>query len=1078
MNIQKRRLNFFVFYLFVLCYSLNQLQLPVFAHAGEENRSATVAEQCAIDGSDPICEKIEANPHLGDDLVDMTAEEEAALIERAEREKIGQNPDQNGRNVLGSEHLIGRWEGPYNWPVIGVFASLLPNGKVLAFDSVGDNPTESYTNQTFTRATIWDPTNNTHTSVNANTGYNLFCSGFATLPDGRLFVAGGNKNTALDGINKTHIFNYLTNSWSLEGTMRYERWYPAVTPLNNGEMLITGGGPAISEVRQTNATLRVLSNASQSLWANRDYPWLQVAPNGKVAYLGPNKQLGYLTADGNGSWQSTISRDALYRNYGSYAMYDVGKVLVAGGDYSTNSAVVVNLNNSSVANTSNMAYRRRQHNLTVLADGTVLATGGLSSSAGLVDSANAVYVPELWNPATGQWTQMAGMARARMYHSTALLLPDGRILSAGGGICGDCQTYGYIQKNAEIYSPPYLYKKDGSGQLATRPIIDNAPATLGYNRPFTLLTAQASTITKISLIRIGSVTHSGNMEQRYLPLSFTVGNRSLNVTSPANSSVAPPGYYMIFLIDNQGVPSVSKIVQLRELPDNQLPVAQLTATPTSGMAPLAVAFDGSTSYDLDGAIVTYQWEFGDGTTATGATASHSYQAGNYTVRLTVTSSDGGTATTTQNIVVNSNAPLLTMGVSLQPSRSTIPPSGGYVDYGVVVQNTSSADSWQYPIQTVKYSDNLAGELAPNPFSYETNCFWWLPTLWPSQSWPCSYNILITATTNRTVTVNAIAANGAITLQQAGSATVNVAEGSGVATATWWRNNPDQIASLIRPIDTNNDGTADLTGVLIGDWNLNGRCDIYEIWWTKKCVVLTAAQIQTVFNTPINGDERLTLFQSLLATWLNIASGNDYLCATMDTPVNLALIWLYDYAPQGNPLDGGTAVATNSQIWNDFSWDHYWMASYNENGGTNCAIDRDTGRRTTVARSADAEFDFFAPPPFVATVDPVLVAGYNAVLANNPSLRDETLGLYRETIGLVMRDGIVSADYLTRLHTTFDRILPVSKLSIAYKLKLLWVDLNVDQYEGQSARQAWSKLGVKDSAETSMTPRIFLPLILR
>src|SRR6185312_8487173 len=147
------------------------------------------------------------------------------------------------------------------------------------------------------------------------------------------------------------------------------------------------------------------------------------------------------------------------------------------GGSSTKDSRVVDFSGPTpqVSTTAPMAFGRRQHNLTVLADGSVLATGGNSSGASLVDLNNGVYPAEQWDPATGQWRTLAAMQVTRQYHSTALLLPDGRVLSSGGGICGTCDTVGYLGKNAEIFSPPYLFKKDGSGNLAPRPQISSAP---------------------------------------------------------------------------------------------------------------------------------------------------------------------------------------------------------------------------------------------------------------------------------------------------------------------------------------------------------------------------------------------------------------------------------------------------------------------------------------------------------------------------------------------------------------------------------------------------------------------------
>ena len=143
-----------------------------------------------------------------------------------------------------------------------------------------------------------------------------------------------------------------------------------------------------------------------------------------------------------------------------------------------------------------MANGRRQHNLTVLADGSVLATGGNSSGAGLVDLANGVYAAERWNPATGAWTTLAAESVTRQYHSTALLLADGRVLSSGGGICGTCDQVRYLAKNAQVFTPPYLFRTDGSGELAARPQIAAAPAAASYGLPFQIDTAQAASIAR------------------------------------------------------------------------------------------------------------------------------------------------------------------------------------------------------------------------------------------------------------------------------------------------------------------------------------------------------------------------------------------------------------------------------------------------------------------------------------------------------------------------------------------------------------------------------------------------------
>ncbi len=582
---------------------------------GEAGSSVFLAEAVAPTGDTE-------SPHIQIDVIPTLAEERA-LLAQAEARQLGHNQafDTAQRQAAVDSHVTGQWGPVQNWPVIPVFTSLLHDGRVLAFDSVGDGPTEDYPMHNFTRATVWDPAAGSFLDVRVNTGFNIFCAGFATLINGELFVAGGNANADLDGIVATHTFTPDTNRWTNTDNMNYARWYPSVTPLANGEMLITGGGPAVSEVRETDGRIRQLTSGARNYWADRNYPWLQAAPNGDVAFLGPSNQVGYVSTDGTGDWRSILTRDSVYRSYGSYAMYDIGRVLIAGGGkessaHSQRSSLVVDLNTDSRSTTGSMANRRRQHNLTVLPDGKVLATGGIASNANLVDLNNAVYAAELWDPSTGQWQTLAAESRARQYHSTALLLPDATVLSAGGGVCGDCQRTGYIQKNGQIFSPPYLFKQDGSGERAPRPQIDSAPGTVNHGSSFVLTTGQAQQIDQVTLVRTGSATHGQNMEQRRVPLTFSRESGRLRVNAPANANIAPPGHYMLFIIDDDGVPSVADMVQViegstvegritgRAVTGAGDPVADVAvdlfnADRTSWLGGTVTAADGTFTFDAD-----------------------------------------------------------------------------------------------------------------------------------------------------------------------------------------------------------------------------------------------------------------------------------------------------------------------------------------------------------------------------------------------------------------------------------------------------------------------------------------------
>src|SRR5215470_1972129 len=252
--------------------------------------------------------------HEAEDAVTLTAGQERALDAHTLAVSARSRP--LGAAVVGGPQDVGVWGPVVNWPVVGVHVALLPNGKVLAYDSIGDNATETYPVQDHTRATVWDPATGAQTPVDVDTGFNIFCSGLAHLVDGRMFFAGGNKDQQLNGIVQTHLFDPVTNLWSLGPNMAAGRWYPTVTPLSNGEMLITSGRVDTPEVRTVSGTLRALTSAVLSLPL---YPWIDVAPNGRAFYSGPDQTLRALNTSGTGAWQAFQQRDTINRDYGGHA---------------------------------------------------------------------------------------------------------------------------------------------------------------------------------------------------------------------------------------------------------------------------------------------------------------------------------------------------------------------------------------------------------------------------------------------------------------------------------------------------------------------------------------------------------------------------------------------------------------------------------------------------------------------------------------------------------------------------------------------------------------------------------------
>jgi hypothetical protein len=362
-----------------------------------------------------------------------------------------------------------------------------------------------------------------------------------------------------------------------------------------------------------------------------------------------------------------------------------------------------------------MAFGRRQHNLTVLADGSVLATGGNSSGANLVDLNHGVYAAELWNPATGQWKTLAAMQVTRQYHSTALLLPDGRVLSAGGGICGTCDQVGYLAKNAEIFSPPYLFQADGTP--APRPVIDSAPSVIGYNGALDIGTASPAAITKVALIRLGAVTHSDNMEQRYVPLAFTAGASSLTATGPANANIAPPGLYMLVIVDANGVPSVARMISVHGSAAPDVALSQ----PANGATFAAPANIGlaATASDADGTVTKV--EFFNEATKLGedATAPYSYAwngvgAGTYTVTARATDDSGQTvasAPATVTVTATTNTP--------PTAAITYPADGATFAWKPTITVTATASDPDGQVTRVEFRDGttVLGQDTTAPYSY-------------------------------------------------------------------------------------------------------------------------------------------------------------------------------------------------------------------------------------------------------------------------------------------------------------------------------------------------------------------------
>jgi hypothetical protein len=555
----------------------------------------------------------------------------------------------------------GQFGSLQTWPIVAVHSAVLDDGKVLVWDG-WQSPQPTH---------VYDPATGTFTTATPTDS--LFCSGLAKLPDGRVLVAGGYgaSSNGMLGIADTNIFNPATNTWTREADMHLKRWYPDLTELPDGRYVALSGNSSDAntwsdtpEVYDPTAnTWTLLSGISTPQVHEEEYPFSYLAPNGKIFTIGPEEDVSYWL-DAAASTPSWTSVGASGLKNGSAVMYRPGKILYSGGAASvqtTSSSVTAAATIDLTAATPTwqaaapMHYPRIYHTLTTLADGRVLAVGGESTSDQSVVTTGTLPA-EIWDPATNQWTTIDSIAAARNYHSTAVLLPDGRVLIAGGGHPTGVSDPG--QFNAQIYSPSYLF--DGA-----RPTITAGPGSATYGGTMTVTTPDAASISAVNLVSFGSDTHQSDMDQHFVPLSFTAGSGTLSVQAPASGAITPPGDYMLFIVNKAGVPSVAATVHVSaSAPTVPGTPTAVTATPGSSSATVswsAPAANGGaqiTSYTVtpyaNGSALTPTTVTGNPPAST-TTISGLTNGTSYTFTVAASNSAGaGPASAPSNAVVPTN----------------------------------------------------------------------------------------------------------------------------------------------------------------------------------------------------------------------------------------------------------------------------------------------------------------------------------------------------------------------------------------------------------------------------------------
>jgi fibronectin type 3 domain-containing protein len=589
--------------------------------------------------------------------------------------------------TLAQSNVQGQWQTLVTLsPINPVHMALMHNGKVLIVSGSGNDPTVTYF-----QGGVWDPA--TDTATTQPVGWDMFCNGMVVLPDGRPFVLGGTINyNPFQGSSRTSAYDPATGNFVDLQHMAHGRWYPTGTVLSDGRVMVFSG---LTETGGTNNAVEIYTVGSG--WGAQSfapftpplYPRLHVLPNGKVFYSGSTSQSW--TFDPTAlSWTPGPSTNyGNTRTYGTSVLlplmpannYAPKIIIMGGGTNATATTELIDLSASSPkwVYGPSMVQPRVEMNATMLPNGTILTSGGSSVDE---DGTTASLKAEIYDPVANSFSSAGSNVYARLYHSNSILLPDATVLLTGSN-----PVRGTYEQHMELYSPPYLFNSNGS--LATRPAITGVtPGVIGYGNAFQVQTPDAANITSAVLIRAGAVTHAFDMDQRLIGLNFTAGSGVLNVTAPRNGNIAPPGYYLLFILNSSGVPSVAQFVQLSATPTDQAPTATITSPASNASIGVgqSVSFSGSGTSPT-GTISAYSWVFPGGSPATSTSANPGSviysTAGTYVASLTVTDNQGLTSPSPATLTVTVNSGF---SLSASPSSQNVA-SGNSTTYTLTVTPT-------------------------------------------------------------------------------------------------------------------------------------------------------------------------------------------------------------------------------------------------------------------------------------------------------------------------------------------------------------------------------------------------------
>ena len=611
----------------------------------------------------------------------------------------------------GQATTQGQWSvAPNPMPINPVHVALLANGKILVVAGSGNcGPAQSgcpsaapYGQSNNSGALLWDPSTENYTQWFSLT-WDMFCNAMVLLPDGRAFVDGGTiQYDPFYGQPKSSIFDPVTNTFSDTANMAHGRWYPTVLTLGDGRLMTFSG---LTETGGTNASVEFYSTSSgwsapyTAPWTPDLYPRFHLLPDGKVFYSG-SRRTSKLFDPSTETWTTNFATTNYSgtRTYGTSILlpltpannYDPKVIIMGGGNPATNTTELIDLGASSPKWVYGppMSESRIEMNAVLLPNGKVLAIGGSLNDE---DTSTASYNADLYNPVSNTFSSAGANAYPRLYHSVALLLPDATVWVAGGN-----PTRGTYTKQIETYKPTYLFNSDGS--TAMRPSISSAPSSISYGNTFTVSTPDAANISSVVLVRNGAVTHAFGMDQREVGLAYSVGTGALTVTAPPSGDIAPPGYYMLFLLNSSGVPSVATFVQmtgatpadfsLAATPTSQtvLPGASTTYSLSVGAAN---GFNGTVGLTASGlpsgtsAMFAPANVTGSGSSTLSVSTASSTPAGTYKLIVTGTSGILSHSVTVSLVVGSSSTP--NFSISVSPTARSVSP-GNTATYAVKVSD--------------------------------------------------------------------------------------------------------------------------------------------------------------------------------------------------------------------------------------------------------------------------------------------------------------------------------------------------------------------------------------------------------